>query len=333
MPYSNGCNTVLSNFETQQNYKDVVDPAIYITFPLKEDPDTKFVAWTTTPWTLPSNLALIVNPNFVYVKVFDHEHKTHFILAESLTSQLYNKNQKYDIIARFKGVDLVGKEYVPLFNYFESRAADGCFRVLADTYVTSDTGTGIVHCAPGFGADDYRVSVKAGIIPPAHPPVPVDENGRFKDIITDFKGMYVKDADKEVRRVLKANGRLLVDGNIRHNYPFCWRSETPLIYKAVHCWFIKVTDIKDKLVQNNKKSYWVPTFAQEGRFNNWLENAEDWCFSRNRFWGNPIPIWVSDDYEEQICVGSVEELKQLSGVNDITDLHRESIDHITIPSK
>jgi isoleucyl-tRNA synthetase len=227
----------------------------------------------------------------------------------------------------------VGKEYVPLFNYFESRAVDGCFKVLADTYVTSDTGTGIVHCSPGFGADDYRVAVKAGIISPADPPVPIDENGRFKDLIADFKGMYVKDADKEVRKVLKANNRLLIDGNVRHNYPFCWRSETPLIYKAVHCWFIKVTDVKDKLVQNNKKSYWVPAFAQEGRFNNWLENAEDWCFSRNRFWGNPIPIWVSEDYEEQVCVGSVEELRQLSGVENITDLHRENIDHITIPSK
>ena len=152
-------------------------------------------------------------------------------------------------------------EYVPLFEYFLDRKQDGCFKVIAGDFVTDDAGTGVVHCAPGFGVEDYKVCLKNGLIRPDNPPVPLDENGRFTDQIPDYKGVYVKEADKEIRKVLRANGRLIADLQIRHNYPFCWRSDTPLIYKAVHCWFIKVTSVKDRLVENNKKSYWVPKFA------------------------------------------------------------------------
>ncbi|CAD8161022.1 unnamed protein product [Paramecium pentaurelia] len=333
MPYSNGCSTVLSNFETQQNYKNVWDPAIVVTFPQVNDETTKFVAWTTTPWTLPSNLALAVHPDFDYVKLLDKASNTHYILAESRIVELYNDAKLYEVVQKFKGSELVGTEYVPLFNYFPERREQGCYRVLAANFVTSDDGTGIVHCAPGFGDDDYKTCLKAGIITPSDPLVPIDSSGRFLESVKDFSGMQVKEADKEIRKTLKNNGRLIKDGQVQHNYPYCWRSQTPLIYKAVNCWFIKVTAIKDKLVVNNKKARWVPQSIQDGRFNNWLDDAQDWCFSRNRFWGNPIPIWVSDDFEESVCIGSIEELRQLSGVENITDLHREYIDHITIPSK
>ncbi|CAD8185795.1 unnamed protein product [Paramecium octaurelia] len=333
MPYSNGCSTVLSNFETQQNYKDVWDPAIVITFPLVNEENTSFLAWTTTPWTLPSNLALAVNPKFVYVKVLDKATNTHYILAESRIVELYSNATQYEIVNKVFGSQLEGIEYVPLFDYFLDRKQQGCFKVLSASYVTDKDGTGIVHIAPGFGEEDYKLSLKAGIITPQDPLVPIDSDGRFLECVTDFSGMDIKSADKEVRRTLKLKQRLIKDGQVYHSYPFCWRSQTPLIYKAISCWFIKVTAIKDELIDNNKKARWVPNAIQEGRFNNWLEQAQDWCFSRNRFWGNPIPIWASEDLEELVCVGSIDELKQLSGVNNISDLHREFIDQITIPSK
>lgn len=182
MPYSNACNTVLSNFETQQNYQETVDPSIYVTFPWVSDPDTKFVAWTTTPWTLPSNLALAINPNFDYIKVYDEEFKTHFVIAECRLQELYSKGKTaYKVVSKFKGAELVNTEYVPLFEYFMDRKQDGCFKVIAGDFVTDDVGTGVVHCAPGFGADDYKVCLKNGLIKPDNPPVPLDANGRFTE--------------------------------------------------------------------------------------------------------------------------------------------------------
>ena len=333
MPYSNACNTVLSNFEAGQNFKEVNDPSIIISFPMVKDPETKLVAWTTTPWTLPANIALCVNPKFTYLKIYDEKAKQHFILAECRLKSLYRKPEDFKLIEKIKGEDLIGIEYVPLFDYFEERRKDGCFKVLGADFVSSDDGTGIVHIAPAFGEEDYKVAIKYKIIRTDNPPCPIDDNGHFTDVVTDYAGMYIKDADKQIMIDLKARGRLLSNTKVKHRYPFCWRSETPLIYKAVNSWFIKVTDIKDQLLVNNKKSYWVPKFAQEGRFHNWLEQARDWCFSRSRCWGNPIPIWVSDDFEEQVCVGSIAELMELTGATNITDLHRENIDHLTIPSK
>ena len=334
MPYSAPCNTVLSNFETAQNYKEITDPSVYITFPLLKEPEVKLVAWTTTPWTLPSNLAVAVNPNMDYVKVKDLKKNEIYILAECRLSELYSKTpEDYEILQRMKGSELEGLEYEPLFDYFATRRKDGCFKVLLGDFVTSDTGTGIVHIAPGFGEDDYKLSVKKGIIHPDSPALPINENGFFTSEVKDYEGKYFKDADKPIKHDLKARGRLILESTIKHNYPFCWRSDTPLMYRAIQAWFIKVTDIKDKILENNKKATWVPKNIQEGRFNNWLRDAEDWCFSRNRFWGNPIPLWVSDDGEEVVCIGSIQELRDLSGVQDIPDLHREFIDHITIPSK
>ena len=378
MPYSNKCITVLSNFEAGLNYKDINDPAVVMSFPLVEDPETSFVAWTTTPWTLPSNLALAVNPNFEYVKIKDLKTGNKYIIAKCRLGELYksgkqfadveadvkvekkmdkkkkgkgnNKNKvqeakeeaaevedEFEILESYKGKDLEGKDYIPLFDYYYADMKPrGCFKVLCGNYVTSDSGTGIVHTAPAFGEEDYKICRKYDIIIPDDPCISIDENGIFVDKIADFKGVYIKDADKDIIKTLKERNRIVKNSTIKHSYPMCWRSNTPLIYKAINTWFIKVTDIKENIITNNKKATWVPKAIQEKRFHNWLENAEDWCFSRNRFWGNPIPLWVSDDYEEIVCVGSIAELKKLAGLPDdypLTDIHREFIDDITIPSK
>jgi isoleucyl-tRNA synthetase len=383
MPYSNACNTVLSNFEAGLNYQMVHDPSVVVAFPLKDDPETSLLAWTTTPWTLPSNLALSVNPDFEYVKVQDMKLGRKFILAKCRLAELYksakglgevgkdvkqekkikrNKNDKkkpgdkdekpnevteesapaeaekeFEILESFTGKQLENKEYVPLFDYFYAKMhPKGCFRVLCGHHVTSEAGTGIVHTAPAYGEEDYKICHRYKVIEPADPCLSVDPNGHFLPIVKDFAGDYVKDADKKIIHHLKAAGRLVKNADLHHSYPMCWRSNTPLIYKAVDTWFIRVSEVRDRLVNNNKQATWVPSWAQEKRFNNWLETAEDWCFSRDRFWGNPIPLWVSDDGEEVVCVGSVAELRKLAQLPDdfqLDDLHKEFVDKITIPSK
>lgn len=274
-----------------------------------------------------------MHPEFDYVKILDKKTGDNYILAKSRLAEIYGKaTDGYEIKEEFKGKTLEGVKYEPLYKYFVGEYP-AAHQILCDTYVTDDAGTGVVHQAPGFGADDYRVCLKYNVIGSDNPPVPLDNDGCYTSIISDFVGQYVKDADKNIRKELKGRKRLISDKIVKHNYPFCWRSETPLIYKAIHCWFIDVVSLKERLLANNKKSKWVPSFAQEKRFNNWLEDAKDWCFSRNRFWGNPIPLWVSEDFEEIVCIGSVEELRKLTGCENITDLHRENIDHLTIPSQ
>jgi isoleucyl-tRNA synthetase len=228
----------------QQNYKEVDDPAIHVSFPMRSDPSVKFVAWTTTPWTLPSNLALAVNPEFTYVKVKDLKRNEVFIFAECRLKDFFGK-EKYEVLEKMKGADLAGIEYVPLFDFFADRAKDGCFRVQTGAFVTDSDGTGIVHCAPGFGEDDYKLCVEKKIISPDSPPVPLDENGIFTKEVPAYEGLYVKAADEVIMKDLKQNGRLVKRGILKHNYPYCWRSDTPLIYKAVSTWFINVSSMRN----------------------------------------------------------------------------------------
>lgn len=336
MPYSTGCTTPLSNFEAQQNYKDVPDPAVTIGFPLLADPATYLLAWTTTPWTLPSHLALAVNPGFEYIKIKDHETGHNYVLLESLLTTLYKdvKKAKYTLVEKITGKDMVGWKYLPPFDYFYEEYKDVAFRVVPAEYVTNESGTGIVHQAPAFGEDDFEVAIKNNIISKDQPPpCPLDDRGCFTDIVRDFKGMYVKDADKEIQKYLKKTGRLVVQAQIMHSYAFCWRSDTPLLKRTIPAWFVRVQDHTDEMLAALEKTRWVPSFVKEKRFANWIANARDWNVSRNRYWGTPIPLWVSDDYDEIVCIGSVQELQELSGISDIRDLHRDSIDHITIPSK
>lgn len=325
MPYSWRISTPLSNFEAGLNYKEVQDPAV--TVRLDAGDNRFFLIWTTTPWTLPSNLAVAVNPELDYVEVKD-ESGAIYVLAKDRLGAYYKEAP--EVVREFKGKELVGQTYEPLFDFFADRKTQGAFKVLSAEYVTATDGTGIVHQAPAFGEDDFEVCKQAGI----ELVDPVDGEGNFTDLVPPYKGQNIKDADKAIVKDLKEKGALVRHDTLNHSYPFCWRSDTPLIYKAISTWFVKMEPLKGKLVENNKSTHWVPEHLRDGRFGNWLENARDWNISRNRFWGTPLPVWRCDaegcDFME--CIGSIQGLTEKSGT-ELADIHKHYVDDVTFDCK
>lgn len=320
MPISTALATPLSNFEATSNYLDVQDPAITVLFKVSSE-NAYLAAWTTTPWTLPSNLAVCVGAEIDYVLVYDKATSKNIYFAQDLVAEYGD----FEVKKVVKGAELVGLTYEPLFPYFLDQREKGAFVVVSDDYVTTESGTGIVHQAPAFGEDDYRILRDFKIDAFA---CPVTLEGIFTDEVSDFAGQYVKDADKHIISYLKDQGSLHRQDVIQHSYPYCYRSDTPLIYRAIPSWYVRVTEIVDRLTAANERIRWVPDHIKNGRFGNWIEGAVDWAVSRNRVWGTPLPIWVNDVTGNGVCIGSIEELKEYTGV-EVDDLHREVVDALT----
>lgn len=324
VPYCPRCGTPLSDHEVAQGYAQATDPSLFVRMPLVDEENTSLLVWTTTPWTLPGNVAVAVHPDIEYVKVRigDGEDEEFLILAKPLLTRVLG-DQPYEIVKSIKGKQLKGRKYNPLFTFMPVEKA-AHYVVLAD-FVTTEDGTGLVHIAPAFGADDMQMSIDYDL------PIlmTVNESGRFNNEIRPWGGMWVKDADSLIVKDLDQRGLLFQIGTYEHTYPFCWRCDTPLLYYARPTWYIRTSAKKDRLIDLNQNINWYPEYIKNGRFGNWLENNIDWALGRERYWGTPLPVWECENCHHQLCVGSVKEMSHYAGrdLSDL-DLHRPYVDQV-----